>query len=76
MITPHNRGNLTAPIIDLFNRAISNGFAKQLKNKELARATSKRVLCSLEDKAIVQRFNAIIRGILNYYSFVNKKSSL
>nr|AAD12069.1 reverse transcriptase homolog [Diacronema lutheri]ADW83098.1 hypothetical protein [Diacronema lutheri]QHD45373.1 hypothetical protein [Pavlova sp. NIVA-4/92] len=70
-----NKPQLRAPIKDILERAVSNGFAK-LRDDGSIRATSCRKLSSLEDKAIVLRFSSIIRGILNYYSFVNSRSDL
>lgn len=70
-----NKPQLRAPIKDILERAVSNGYAKARDDGSI-RATSCRKLSSLEDKAIVLRFSSIIRGILNYYSFVNSKSDL
>jgi group II intron reverse transcriptase/maturase len=70
-----NQPQLRAPIERLLEKAATNGFAKKKENGTY-RATSCRRLASLEDKAIVNRFSSIIRGILNYYSFVNSRSDL
>jgi len=70
-----NKPQFRAPISDILERAVSNGFAKARDDGSI-RATSCRKLSSLEDKAIVLRFSSIIRGILNYYSFVNSRSDL
>jgi len=72
-----NKPSLTVPTKDIFKRFIEKGYAVQRKsNKKLARATSFRQITAQDSNAIVQRFNSIISGILNYYSFVNRKSDL
>lgn len=72
-----NRPSFTAPIKDMFERFIEKGYAvKRKSNKKLARATSFRQITDQDNSAIVQRFNSIINGILNYYSFVDRKSDL
>lgn len=69
--------NLTIPTHDLSNEAIRNGFGVYKKsNKKLARATAKQTFCSLEKKTIVNYFNKIIKYLLNYYTFIKKKSTL
>ena len=72
-----NRPSLTVPVKDYFNRFIKKGYAVTRKsNKKLARATSFRQITAQETHAIVERFNSIINGILNYYSFVSRRSDL
>lgn len=74
---PLNRPSLAAPIEDMFQRAIDNKYAVWRKDKKKgARSTSARWLTPNSPEDIVKRFNSIISGILNYYSFVNSKSSL
>lgn len=70
-----NSCQLRAPIKSLMEKAVFRGHAKTRKN-ETYRATSCRRLCSGELHEIVNNYSAIIRGILNYYSFVNSKSDL
>lgn len=70
-----NSAQLRAPVDRILARLASRGFAK-VKENGVFRATSNRKLASLDDKSIVNRFSSIIRGILNYYSFVNQKSDL
>ena len=70
-----SRPQLIAPIKDLITKALELGYA--IKNaRGLARATSNPRLVSSEDKHIVTHFSSVIRGIVNYYSFVNNRSSL
>nr|YP_009495511.1 reverse transcriptase [Psammoneis japonica]AWQ64241.1 reverse transcriptase [Psammoneis japonica] len=72
-----NRPSLTAPIKDIFERFIEKGYGVRRKsNKKLVRATSFRQITAQDTNAIVKRFNSIINGILNYYSFVNRRSDL
>lgn len=66
---------LLAPIRDLIAEAVSRGYAKY-NTQGLARATSNPKFVAAQDVTIVNHYSAIIRGIVNYYSFVNKKSSL
>lgn len=70
-----SRPQLIAPIKDLITKALELGYAKK-NTKGLARATSNPRLVSSGDKHIVTHFSSVIRGIVNYYSFVNKRSSL
>lgn len=74
---PHNKPEMTAPVSDIITRMRDRGFcvARQ-SNPKLARATSVRALTQLELDEIVIRYNSIIRGILNYYSFVSYRSKL
>ena len=72
-----NRPSFTAPIKDIFERFIEKGYGVRRKsNKKLVRATSFRQITAQDTNAIVKRFNSIINGILNYYSFVNRRSDL
>jgi|JI8StandDraft_2_1071088.scaffolds.fasta_scaffold03265_6 group II intron reverse transcriptase/maturase len=72
-----NRPSLTAPIKDIFERFIEKGYGVRRKsNKKLVRATSFRQITAQDTDTIVKRFNSIINGILNYYSFVNRRSDL
>lgn len=70
-----NSAQMRVPVNRILSRLESRGFAKAKENG-VFRATSCRKLASLDDKGIVIRFSSIIRGILNYYSFVNQKSDL
>jgi group II intron reverse transcriptase/maturase len=76
-MVPLNRPSFTAPIKDIFERFIEKGYGVRRKsNKKLVRATSFRQITAQDTDAIVQRFNSIINGILNYYSFINRRSDL
>lgn len=70
-----SRPQLIAPIKDLITKAVELGYARK-NAKGLARATFNPLLASSGDKHIVTHFSSVIRGIVNYYSFVNKRSSL
>lgn len=69
------RPQLIAPIKDLLTKAVERGYGK-LNAKGLIRATFNQRLAASEDEQIVTHFSSVIRGIVNYYSFVNKRSSL
>lgn len=70
-----NKVQFRVPTDRLLKRAVSKKYAVEKENGSF-RATSCRKWCGLEDAEIVLKFNAIIRGILNYYSFVQSKSDL
>jgi hypothetical protein len=55
--------------------AVSRGYAKY-NTQGLARATSNPKFVAAPDAAIVLHFSAIIRSVVNYYSFVHSRSSL
>lgn len=77
MMTPLNRPSLTVPIKDIFERFIEKRYGVRRKsNKKLVRPTSFRQITAQDTNVIVTRFNSIISGILNYYSFVNRRSVL
>lgn len=70
-----NTCQLRVPIERLLNRAVSRKHATVTKTGTI-RATSNRALTSLSEQQIVQYYSRIIKGILNYYSCVNRKSDL
>jgi group II intron reverse transcriptase/maturase len=72
----HNKPQLRVPIDSLFKKARENGFAILRKDGRSHRGTSNRRLESFELDTIVNHFNAIIRGILMYYSCCNSRSQL
>lgn len=72
----HNKPQLRVPIDSLFKKARENGFASLRKDGRSHRGTSNRRLESFELDSIVNHFNAIIRGILTYYSCCNSRSQL
>lgn len=69
-------GNLwmTAPVPELTKKLVDKGILKVKEGKWVPRSISS--LIPLEIKNIILRYNSIIRGILNYYSFVDNKSRL
>jgi hypothetical protein len=70
-----SKPRLLAPVRDLIAEAVERGYAK--KNAiGLARATSQPKYSAAEDRVIVNHFSYIIRSIVDYYAFVNKRSSL
>lgn len=72
-ITPE--AQFRAPIAKLFEKATSNGFLR--KDKGLGpRPTALRRIMNMDHADIITYYNQVIRGILNYYSFVDNRSSL
>jgi hypothetical protein len=64
------------PTKDLCKRLVERGFAKPRKDGQAVRATANIKLASLETTDIVRRYNAIIRGLVNYYTHINQRSDL
>jgi hypothetical protein len=69
------RPRLLAPVRHLLSDAVRRGYAKY-NSQGLARATSNPKFVAAPDAAIVVHYSAIIRSIVNYYSFVHGRSSL
>nr|UDP55420.1 putatuve reverse trannscriptase orf679 [Schizostauron trachyderma] len=65
---------LKAPIKLLFEKAALNGFFKKRNNKFVPTYVGRCINWDHED--ILCYYNSVIRGILNYYSFVNNYKSL
>ena len=74
-LQPITRAQLYIPIPALLKRALDRGYAKQ-NTIGLLRATANLSLSASEDRHIVSHFSAVIRGLVNFYSFANKRSSL
>jgi group II intron reverse transcriptase/maturase len=70
-----NRVQLRIPVELILRRAVDRGYGKIRKNGTI-RPSSCRKLGSLDDKLIVQRFSAIIRGLMEFYSPANQRSDL
>ncbi|CAK9262889.1 unnamed protein product [Sphagnum jensenii] len=70
-----SKPRLLAPIRDLIAEAVERGYAKE-NAIGLAIATSQPKYSGAEDSIIVNHYSFIIRSIVNYYSFVHKRSSL
>lgn len=70
-----NTVHLRAPIVHMLSKLVNKGLAKRRKDGTV-RATAYLKYCMLEDEKIVLRFSSIIRGVLNYYSCINKRSDL
>ena len=64
-----------APIDKITIRLAEKKLAKKLENGRF-RATAYMKYSMFEDDIIVKRFSAIVRGIINYYSCINKRSDL
>lgn len=63
-----------APIKEVFEKATLNGFFKKKMGKFVPTKVGR--LINLDHADIITFYNANIRGILNYYSFVNNRKSL
>ena len=70
-----NTVHFRAPIDKMLSKLVDKGLAKRRKDRTI-RATGYLKYSMLEDEKIVKRFSAMIRGILNYYSCINKRSDL
>lgn len=70
-----NNVQFRAPIDLMLKRLIEKGLAKKRKDGT-ARGTAYIKWSMLEDEKIVSRYSSIIRGLLNYYSCINKRSEL
>lgn len=65
---------LKAPIKLIFEKATLNGFFK--KRQGVFVSTSLGRCINLNHQDILRYYNSVIRGVLNYYSFVNNRKSL
>ena len=63
---------LEAPITELMNKLVDDGFARKGSYVPKAR----RDLMSLDEWEIVRYYNSVVRGILNYYSFAVNRPNL
>jgi hypothetical protein len=70
-----NTVQFRAPIDKMLRKLVGKGLAKNRKDGTV-RATAYLKYGMLEDEKIVNRYSAIIRGILNYYSCINRRSDL
>jgi len=69
-----SRTVLKAPIKLLFEKATFNGFFKKRNNEFVPTYVGRCI--NLDHEDILRYYNSVIRGILNYYSFVNNHKSL
>ncbi|KAG7691330.1 hypothetical protein KL933_005340 [Ogataea haglerorum] len=66
---------VTAPISKIIDKLITRGFAKRNhKNKVIATGIPRLIL--KDHYSIIQYYNFIIRGLLNFFSFAGNYSSL
>lgn len=70
-----NTVHFRAPIDRMLKRLVDKGLAKFRKDGTV-RGTACIKYSMFEDDMIVSRFSAIIRGLNNYYSCVNRRSDL
>ena len=72
-ITP--RVGLHAPITKILEKLLENGFCRKSKNGIYSPTAVKRIV-NLDHADILSYYNSVIRGILNYYSFVDNYTRL
>merc|ERR1712127_574066 len=70
-----NTVHFRAPILLMLTKLVTKGFAKKRRDGAV-RATACLKYCMLKDDKIVSKYSAIIGGILNYYSCINKRPDL
>jgi len=70
-----NTAHFRVPVDRILKRLVDRGVAKAREDGTV-RSTAFIRYSMMEDQDIVNRFNAIIRGLLNYYSCVNHRSDL
>ena len=70
-----NTVHFRAPIDKMLKRLVDKGLAKTRKDNTV-RGTAYIKYSMFEDEQIVDRFSSIIRGLLNYYSCINRRSDL
>jgi hypothetical protein len=68
--------NLHAPIRKLHERLVIRGYAKWVSEKTYAVGTCLNTLINLDHRSILAIYNSVLRGIINYYSFADNRSSL
>lgn len=85
-VTP--RLSLHAPIKDMLTKLMKKGYFrtvftgknrknnKNIKNNSQIKPAALRKLINLDHPDIIMSYNGVIRGILNYYSFVDNNKSL
>lgn len=65
---------MTAPIPEIVEKLKNKGFL--VRDSVKWRPTSISSLLPLESTEIIKRYNSIVRGILNYYSFSDNRPRL
>jgi hypothetical protein len=70
------RMSITAPIKDKIRKSLVKTKIVKMSVDGKAVATGRNRMVNLDHADIIRYYNAIIRGILNYYSFADNRSSL
>lgn len=70
-----NTVHFRAPVDKMLKKLVDRGLAKATTDG-IVRGSAYLKISLLEDADIVKRFNAVIRGILNFYSCINHRSDL
>lgn len=76
--TAQTRIGFRAPMLDILKKLAQKGFIKNYNpdKKLYGEASYIGKWVFLDHKEIILRYNAVIRGLLNYYSFVDNKYSM
>jgi len=70
-----SRARLEAPILKILDKSVESGFFKKTLTGEFVPTSCGRVV-NLDHADVIRFYNQKIRGVLNYYSFVDNKKSL
>jgi hypothetical protein len=70
-----SRTRMFAPLEKLLQKSIDNNMFKRLQSGKVAPTALRRIV-NYDHSDIIRFFNSKIRGILNYYSFVDNAKSL
>jgi group II intron reverse transcriptase/maturase len=73
-ITP--RLSFHAPIKSLLDRLVIRGYFRWSKAFKRIVPTSLRSIINLDHRAILQLYNSVINGLMNYYRFADNRKSL
>jgi len=72
-VTP--RVSIHAPMVKIIDRLVDRGLLKYTSKSKLM-GTARKSLVNLDHADIIMYFNAIINGLINYYSFADNRCSL
>jgi group II intron reverse transcriptase/maturase len=70
------RISMKAPVQKLIKKLMLRGFVKWNENGTILKSTAIKRMVNLDHADIVNYYNMVVRGILNFYSHVDNRSSL
>lgn len=73
-VTP--RLSFHAPIRTLLDRLVLRGYARWSRSANRIIATALRDMVNQDHRTILQLYNSVIRGLMEYYSFADNRKSL